>query len=100
MSPLGILTCRKFSLQLGKFSGTARFESVMVNDEWEVMRMLPVFTYSSGGTLIRIASLQLGLQMVTSQYGIDPLPVSVLVDEGSFQSEIRLNKWCEMVRPT
>jgi len=39
MSPLGILTCRKFSLQLGKFSGTARFESVMVNDEWEVMRM-------------------------------------------------------------
>jgi len=39
MSPLGILTFRKFSLQLGKFCGTARFESVMVNDELEVMRM-------------------------------------------------------------
>jgi hypothetical protein len=39
MSPLGILTFRKFSFQLGKFSGTTRFESVMVNDEWEVTRM-------------------------------------------------------------
>lgn len=39
MSPLGISGCRKFSLQLRKFCGTARFESVMVNDEWEVMRV-------------------------------------------------------------
>jgi len=39
MSPLGILTFRKFSLQLGKFCGTASFESAIVNDEWEVMRM-------------------------------------------------------------
>ena len=39
MSPLGILTFRKFSLELGKFCGIASFGSVMVNDEWEVMRM-------------------------------------------------------------